>query len=128
MPSDVEAAMRTLLRAGAVVLLAVVSVVAMNQVDAPAQAAAQGCPPGQPSGRPPGAPPGNPPVQTGRPNYPPGRRQLALSQSSGQRGDTFTATGNGFVPGETVALSIAGRSAGSAVADPDGTFVAQVTV
>src|SRR3954447_2088005 len=118
MPSDVEAAMRTLLRAGAVVLLAVVSVLAMNQLDASAQAAAQGCPPGQPPGRPPGAPPGNPPVQTGRPNYPPGRCQLGLSKNAGERGDTFTANGNGFVPGETVALSIAGRPAGSAVADP----------
>ena len=39
--SDVEAAMRTLLRAGAVVLLAVVSVLAMNQSGAFAQAAAE---------------------------------------------------------------------------------------
>src|SRR3954452_7185138 len=123
MPSVVEMPVRTLIRAGAVVLLAVVSVLAKNQLDASAQAAAQGCPPGQPSGRPPGAPPGSPPVQTGRPNYPPGKCQLALSQSSGQRGDTFTANGNGFVPGETVALSIAGKSAGSAVAADDGTFV-----
>jgi LPXTG-motif cell wall-anchored protein len=128
MPSVVEMPLRTLMRAGAVALLAVVSVLALDQSGAFAQAAAQGCPPGQPSGRPPGAPPGSPPVQTGRPNYPPGRCQLALSQSAGQRGDTFTATGNGFVPGETVALTMAGRSAGSAVADPSGTFVASVTV
>jgi LPXTG-motif cell wall-anchored protein len=124
----VEAPTRTMMRVTVLTLLAVVTLLVVAPSAASAQAAAQGCPPGQPPGRPPGAPPGNPPVQTGRPQYPPGRCQLALSRSSAARNETFSATGGGFVPGETVTLRLAGRNVGSAVAGDDGTFVAQVTV
>lgn len=95
---------------------------------ASAQSAASPCPPGQPTGRPPGTPPGNPPVDTGRPQYPPGRCQLALSQSSAARGDTFRASGSGFVPGESVTLSIAGNPVKTVVADGNGTFDTDLTV
>jgi hypothetical protein len=108
-------------------VLVVAMVLALPGV-ASAQAAAPNCPPGQPPGRPPGTPPGNPPVPTGRPNYPPGRCQLALSQSSAARGDTFTATGGGFVPGESVALSIGSIPVSTVVADANGAFSVQLTV
>jgi LPXTG-motif cell wall-anchored protein len=101
---------------------------ATSALPASAQAAAPNCPPGQPFGRPPGTPPGNPPVPTGRPDYPPGRCQLALSQSAAARGDTFTATGGGFVPGESVVLSLGSARLTSVVADANGAFSVELTV
>jgi len=93
------------------------------------QAAANNCPPGQPFGRPPGTPPNQPGPPDGRPPaYPPGRCQLALSQSSGSRGDTFQATGSGFQPGERVELALAGALLTTVTADDTGSFVAFMTV
>ena len=119
--------MRKLMRAVVPLLVALAALV-WSAVPASAQAAAPNCPPGQPTGRPPGTPPGNPPVPTGRPDYPPGRCQLALSQSAAQRGETFTATGGGFVPGESVVLSLGSRQLTSVVADPNGAFAVELTV
>src|SRR5688572_27483981 len=93
----------------ALVAIAITAMLALTASPASSQAAANGCPPGQPTGRPPGTPPNQPGPPDGRPpQYPPGRCQLALSQSSAQRGETFQATGGGFAPGEDVSLSIAG--------------------
>jgi hypothetical protein len=119
--------MQKTVKAAALAVVALMACIALPSA-AFAQAAAPNCPPGQPSGRPPGTPPGNPPVQTGRPAYPPGRCQLALSQSSAARGDTFQASGGGFVPGEEVTLSIAGRSVRTVLADPNGAFAVDLTV
>ena len=93
------------------------------------QAAGSPCPPGQPNGRPPGVPPNQPGPPNGRPpNYPPGQCALALSRSAGERGQTVQATGSGFVPGETVAFSLAGRRVAEAVADPAGSVSATLTI
>jgi hypothetical protein len=117
-----------MLRSLAVLVALVALVVGSQAAPATAQAAASTCPPGQPPGRPPGRPPEDPPIHTGRPDYPPGRCQLALSQSSAARGDTFRATGDGFIPGETVTLSIAGINVTTVVADANGTFATDLTV
>jgi hypothetical protein len=93
-----------------------------------AQTAATGCPPGQPLGFPPGRVPDNAATPTNRPAYPPGRCQLALSQSAAPRGEGFRVTGGGFVPGETVELRLAGLSMGSVVADAGGAFATDVVV
>lgn len=119
--------MHKMMRATAVLVLTLVTVLALAPA-ASGQAAAEGCPPGQPPGRPPGTPPNEPPPQSNRPNYPPGRCQFGLSQNAAERGQTFRATGNGFVPGETVVLSIAGLRAGSGLVGADGAFTAQLTV
>jgi len=94
----------------------------------PAGAQASPCPPGQPTGRPPGTPPNDAGQPDGRPPYPPGRCNLALSQSAADRGQTVQARGEGFVPGETVAFSIGGRQVATAVADSTGAAVADLTV
>lgn len=90
------------------------------------------CPPGQPPGRPPGQPPTRNPTPAAenaqRPNYPPGRCKLALSQTFAERTGTFSASGDGFVPGETVTLTIAGQQIKSVVAGPDGTFSTTLVV
>lgn len=114
-------------KAGALLALALSCLLAFAPGSAFGQAASPNCPAGQPSGRPPGRPPTDPPTDA-RPQYPPGRCQLALSQSAGQRGDTFVANGSGFVPGETVRLSMAGREVGTVLADSNGAFVADITV
>ncbi len=74
------------MRALAFVVLAATGLLGLSTA-ASGQSAASPCPAGQPPGRPPGAPPGNPPVETGRPQYPPGRCQMALSQSSADQGE-----------------------------------------
>jgi hypothetical protein len=124
---DAEFPMQKSMKVVALVALAIGCLLTFAAAPAQAQAAAPNCPPGQPSGRVPGQPPSNPPADA-RPQYPPGRCQLALSKSAGDRGDTFTASGSGFVPGETVTLSIAGQNVRSVTADPDGAFVADLTV
>ena len=122
-------AMRTTMRAAVVAMLAVAGLLTIDAGSAFGQAATNGCPPGQPSGRPPGTPPNATPPPNGRPaNYPAGRCQFGLDRAAAARGETFTATGEGFVPGETVVLSIAGVRAGSARAGADGTFSGQITV
>ena len=106
----VAAAVLALCLSGALVLVA-----------APASAQASPCPPGQPIGRPPGTPPNSPGQPDGRPPaYPPGQCALRLSQSAAARGTTIEAQGNGFVPGETVVLSLGGREVARAIADPAG--------
>ena len=120
--------MRTTIRGAALALVALTAVLALFAGAASGQAAAPNCPPGQPSGRPPGAPPDSPPGNPGRPAYPPGRCQLALSQSSAARGDSFRASGGGFAPGEDVTLSIAGMNVRSVAADANGAFAADLTV
>lgn len=113
----------------ALVALALTSILSVTASPAAGQAAENGCPPGQPSGRPPGVPPAQPGQGDGRPpQYPPGRCQLALSQAAGQRGDTFQATGNGFVPGEQVSLSLGRQPLTTATADANGAFAATLTV
>lgn len=95
----------------------------------PASAQTSPCPPGQPFGRQPGTPPNAPPQNPGRNDaYPPGRCALALSQSAAARGQTVGVRGEGFVPGETVALSIGSRQVATAIADPSGVIVADITV
>lgn len=113
------------------VVVALVAFATLLTVAAPAsaQSARRECAPGQPSGRPPGTPPNQPGPPDGRPpQYPPGQCQLALSQSAGSRGDTFQATGGGFVPGETVTLSMSGQRLTTATADANGAFAATLTV
>jgi hypothetical protein len=112
----------------AVLALTLTALVGLAAAPAHGQGAGNPCPPGQPPGRPPGTPPGNPPVDTGRPQYPPGRCQLALSQSAAGRGETFQASGGGFVPGEQVTLSIAGNPVKTVTADSNGAFAADLTV
>lgn len=121
--------MRTTMRAAAVAMLAMAGLLTLSAGTAFAQAASNGCPPGQPSGRPPGTPPNATPPNNGRPqNYPAGRCQFGLSQNAAKRGETVTATGEGFVPGETVVLSVGGVRAASALAGADGRFATQLTV
>lgn len=120
--------MQKTVRMLALAAVIVMAVLGLSASSASAQAAASSCPPGQPPGRPPGTPPGNPPVDTHRPQYPPGRCQLALSRSAADRGDTFQASGGGFVPGENVTLSIAGSPVKSVVADGNGAFTTDVVV
>jgi LPXTG-motif cell wall-anchored protein len=90
------------------------------------------CPPGQPPGRPPGRPPTQNPTPAAensqRPNYPPGRCKLLLSQAFAARGGTFAASGDGFVPGERVLLTIAGAQVKSVIAGDDGTFSTTLAV
>ena len=88
------------------------------------------CPPGQPQGRPPGQPPTQPGPPNGRPpNYPPGRCNLQLSKGSVERGESVQVTGNGFVPGSQVTLTLAsGRHLGFATAGADGGFTTSVVV
>ena len=122
-------AMRTTMRAAAVAMLAMAALLTVSAGAAFGQAATNGCPPGQPTGRPPGTPPNATPPANGRPaNYPAGRCQFGLSTAAAARGETVTASGEGFVPGETVVLSIAGVRAGSAAVGADGTFSGQLTV
>ena len=120
--------MRKSLSAAVLVLCTVAAMVFLQAAPVSGQAAAPNCPPGQPFGRPPGVPPSDPPANTGRPAYPPGRCQLALSRSAAARGDTFTATGGGFVPGEEVTLSIAGSNVRRVVADANGAFAVELQV
>lgn len=113
------------------VVVALVALATLLTVASPASAQSdrRECAPGQPTGRPPGTPPNQPGPPDGRPpQYPPGQCQLALSQSAGQRGDTFQATGGGFVPGETVTLSMSGQRLTTATADGNGAFAATLTV
>ena len=115
--------MRTTMRAAATAMIALAGLLTLVADAAFGQAATNGCPPGQPSGRPPGTPPNAAPPANGRPpNYPPGRCQFGLSHNAAKRGETITATGEGFVPGETVVLSVAGVRAASATASASGTF------
>ena len=108
---------------------AVVSILAVVAFAAPAWGQASPCPPGQPPGRPPGTPPNQPGQPSGRPPaYPPGECNLALSQSAASRGQVVHATGTGYAPGETVTVTVAGRSAGTAVADSVGAFSLDFTV
>lgn len=90
------------------------------------------CPPGQPPGRPPGRPPtgnsGPEADNSKRPDYPPGRCRLELSRTFAERSGSVSATGDGFVPGEAITLSIAGRNVAELTAGPDGTFSATFTV
>lgn len=90
------------------------------------------CPPGQPPGRPPGQPPTRNPTPAAeraqRPNYPPGRCKLALSRTFAERTGTFSASGDGFVPGETVTLTIAGQQVKTVLAGADGTFSTTLVV
>lgn len=91
------------------------------------------CPAGQPPGRPPGRPaepPATPPGQPADrpPQYPPGRCQLALSKTFAERTGIVAATGDGFVPGETVTLSIGGRKLAELTAGSDGAFSTTFTV
>lgn len=117
---------KTLKVVGALVALAALLTVASP---ASAQSPRQDCAPGQPSGRPPGTPPNQPGQPDGRPpQYPPGQCQLALSQSAAQRGETFQATGGGFVPGETVTVTMSGQRLATATADGNGVFAATLTV
>ena len=129
--SNRERAMGTMTKttAALVALLVALALGALGAAPASGQAAADNCPPGQPFGRPPGTPPDQPGPPNGRPpDYPPGRCQLALSRSAAQRGETFRATGGGFVPGEEVTLSIAGRNAQRVIADSNGAFSVDLTV
>lgn len=128
MLSAVGDAMRKTMRAAVVAFFAMMSVLALSPSSASAQAAEQGCPPGQPTGFPPGQPPTNPGRATGRPDYPPGRCQLALSRNAAQRGDTVHTSGGGFVPGEQVTLSIAGQQVRSVAADDNGAFSTDIVV
>lgn len=122
-------AMRTTMRAAAVAMLAMAGLLTLSAGSAFAQAASNGCPPGLPSGRPPGTPPNAATPANGRPtNYPAGRCQFGLSQNAAKRGETITATGEGFVPGEPVVLSVGGVRAASALAGLDGRFATQLTV
>ena len=110
-------------------LLTLLTVLALADAPASAQAAASPCPPGQPNGRPPGVPPNEPGPPNGRPpSYPPGRCALALSRSAAERGQTFTATGEGFAPGETVTFSIGNQRVAEAIADANGRASATLTV
>jgi LPXTG-motif cell wall-anchored protein len=120
--------MHKLMKTLALLAMVITTLIGVAAAPASGQAATTGCPPSMPPGRPPGTPPGNPPGQTNRPQYPVGRCQLALSQSAAQRGDTVSATGNGFAPGETVTFSIAGKPAGSAVANDEGVASASLRV
>lgn len=120
--------MRMFMKCLAAGVLAITALVGLSASPATGQAATGNCPPGQPSGRPPGTPPGEPPVNTGRPAYPPGRCQLALSRAAAARGDTFQASGAGFAPGESVTLSIAGRPVMTLAADANGAFSVALTV
>lgn len=124
---DAERRMNKMLRLSAILALALTGLLGLGATPASAQAVAPNCPPGQPTGRPPGRPPTNPPTDA-RPQYPPGRCQLGLSQSSGARGDTFQASGSGFVPGENVTITMAGQRAATATAGPDGVINATVAV
>jgi hypothetical protein len=125
---DAGEPMRLTMKAVAALAVGLTALLGVFAPPAFGQAAANGCPPGQPSGRPPGQPPTQPGRPDGRPpSYPPGRCQLALSQSAATRGESFQASGSGFVPGETVTLSFAGRRS-TVVASPDGTFGTTLTV
>lgn len=90
------------------------------------------CPPGQPPGRPPGRPPtgnsGPEADNSKRPDYPPGRCRLELSRTFAERSGAVSATGDGFVPGEAITLSVAGRNVAELTAGPDGTFSTTFTV
>jgi|SRR5688500_10887702 len=112
------------------VVAAVVSILAVVAFAAPAWGQeASPCPPGQPPGRPPGTPPNQPGPPPGRPPaYPPGECNLALSQSAASRGQVVHASGSGYAPGETVTVTVAGRPAGTAVADSVGAFSLDFTV
>lgn len=115
--------------AGLLALLVVSALLFLGVAPVAAQAADSNCPPGQPLGRPPGTPPNQPGPPTGRPSdYPPGRCQLALSRSAAQRNETFTATGGGFIPGEEVTLSVAGRNVQRVIADANGAFAVDLAV
>lgn len=120
--------MRKTMQAIALMAIGITALLGALALPASGQAASNGCPPGQPPGRPPGVPPGNPPGQSNRPQYPPGRCQLALSQAAGQRGDSVQATGGGFVPGEAVTFSVAGQRAAIDNAEPKGVVSAVVVV
>ena len=88
------------------------------------------CAPGQPPDRPPGQPPrGDPPRRPeDRPPYPPGKCQLRTSSSTAAQGSTLTASGDGFVPGETVRLTLGGVEVGQATAGSDGVFTTEIAI
>ena len=90
------------------------------------------CPPGLPPGRPPGRPPTNPPTagqpEDRPPSYPPGRCRLALNRNFAEQGGVVGASGDGFVPGERVTITIAGQQVKSLTAGSDGTFATDLVV
>ena len=112
----------------ALLAIALGSTLALTATGAWGQAAESGCPPGQPTGFPPGQSSETPGRATGRPQYPPGRCQLALSRNAAQRGETVHVSGGGYVPGEQVTLSIAGQNVRSVTADPNGAFSTDIVV
>lgn len=109
---------------------AVLALVVLLGTAAPAAAQSSSpCPPGQPSGRPPGTPPNQPGPPDGRPpQYPPGSCNLQLSRGSAARGESVTATGSGFAPGETVVLSLGGTRVATLTASSGGAIDGSFTV